>query len=54
MKAIVYAKAGLPIVDPTALYEAELPVPTPGARDLLVRIQAIAVNPVDSKLRLGV
>ncbi|RQS63135.1 zinc-binding alcohol dehydrogenase family protein [Burkholderia sp. Bp8984] len=54
MKAIVYAKAGLPIDDPGALYETDVPVPTPGARDLLVKIDAIAVNPVDSKLRLGV
>ena len=54
MKAIVYAKAGVPIDDPTSLHDAELPVPTPGPRDLLVRIDAIAVNPVDSKLRLGV
>ncbi|VVE61518.1 NADPH:quinone reductase [Pandoraea anapnoica] len=54
MKAIVYDKAGLPIDDPRALYEMELPRPEPQARDLLVRIEAIAVNPVDSKLRLGV
>ena len=54
MKAIVYDKSGLPIDDPRALYETELPRPEPEARDLLVRIEAIAVNPVDSKLRLGV
>lgn len=54
MKAVVYDKAGLSIDDPRALYDAELPRPEPGARDLLVRIDAIAVNPVDSKLRLGV
>ncbi|MDT6961493.1 zinc-binding alcohol dehydrogenase family protein [Cupriavidus sp. SZY C1] len=54
MKAIVYDKAGLPIDDPRALYELDLPRPAPQARDLLVRIEAIAVNPVDSKLRLGV
>lgn len=54
MKAIVYDKAGLPIDDPRALYEMDLPRPAPQARDLLVRIEAIAVNPVDSKLRLGV
>lgn len=54
MKAIVYAKAGLPIDDPDALYETDLPVPAPGPRDLLVKIDALAVNPVDSKLRLGV
>ncbi len=54
MKAIVYDKAGLPIEDPRALYEVDLPRPEPDSRDLRVRIEAIAVNPVDSKLRLGV
>ncbi|KUZ59022.1 NADPH:quinone reductase [Burkholderia ubonensis] len=54
MKAIVYARAGLPIDDPQALYEVELPKPEPGPRDLLVRIDAIAVNPVDLKLRQAV
>jgi zinc-binding alcohol dehydrogenase family protein len=54
MKAYVYDQAGLPLADPRALYEVELDSPEPGPRDLLVRIQAIAVNPVDSKLRLGV
>ncbi|MCC8402715.1 zinc-binding alcohol dehydrogenase family protein [Paraburkholderia sp. MMS20-SJTN17] len=54
MKAIVYAQAGLPIDDPQALYEADVPVPEPGPRDLLVKIKAISVNPVDTKLRGGV
>ncbi|RZT10208.1 zinc-binding alcohol dehydrogenase family protein [Duganella sp. CF402] len=54
MRAIVYTQAGLPIDDPKALYETELPQPQPGPRDLLVRIEAVSVNPVDSKLRLGV
>ncbi|MBN3828756.1 zinc-binding alcohol dehydrogenase family protein [Burkholderia sp. Ac-20384] len=54
MKSIVYAQAGLPIDDPQSLYDVELPKPVPGARDLLVRIQAISVNPVDSKLRNAV
>ncbi|OLL27596.1 NADPH:quinone reductase [Burkholderia sp. SRS-W-2-2016] len=54
MKAIVYAQAGLPIDDPQALYEADIPTPAPGPRDLLVRIQAISVNPVDTKLRASV
>ncbi|NUY01457.1 zinc-binding alcohol dehydrogenase family protein [Paraburkholderia youngii] len=54
MKAIVYAQAGLPIDDARALYEVEVPRPEPGPRDLLVKIEAISVNPVDSKLRLGV
>lgn len=54
MKAIVYDKAGLPAEDPSSLYEIELPVPVPGPRDLLVRVAAIAVNPVDAKLRAAV
>src|ERR1700677_3250367 len=53
MKAIVYDQPGLPIEDPRALYETELPKPEPGPRDLLVKIRAIAVNPVDTKVRAG-
>jgi zinc-binding alcohol dehydrogenase family protein len=51
MKAIVYDQAGLDLEDPRALYETDIAVPTPGPRDLLVRIHAIAVNPVDTKVR---
>lgn len=51
MKAIVYTQHGLPPQDPNSLHEAELPKPAPGPRDLLVKIRAIAVNPVDTKLR---
>ncbi|WPN96572.1 zinc-binding alcohol dehydrogenase family protein [Pseudomonas sp. MUP55] len=53
MKAVAYDQAGLSIDDPASLYDIELPVPQPGAHDLLVKIQAISVNPVDSKLRLS-
>ena len=51
MKAIAYQQA-LPITDPLSLQDVDLPEPTPGARDLLVEVQAIAVNPVDTKMRL--
>ncbi|MDM3888613.1 zinc-binding alcohol dehydrogenase family protein [Pseudomonas sp. BCRC 81390] len=51
MKAIVYDIPGLPIEDSQSLFEHELPKPTPGARDLLVEVKAIAVNPVDTKVR---
>jgi len=51
MKAVVYTQPGLPIQDPQSLYDAELPKPKPGARDLLVEVRAIAVNPVDTKIR---
>ncbi|MBE7368601.1 zinc-binding alcohol dehydrogenase family protein [Ramlibacter pallidus] len=51
MKAIVYARHGLPSSHPEALFDLELPAPTPGPRDLLVRVQAVSVNPVDTKVR---
>ncbi|MGY8526007.1 zinc-binding alcohol dehydrogenase family protein [Paracidovorax citrulli] len=51
MKAIAYTQHGLPIDDPAALVEVELPTPEPGPRDLLVAVRAIAVNPVDTKVR---
>lgn len=54
MKAIVYDQAGLEPEDPRALYDTDIAVPKPGPRDLLVRIHAIAVNPVDTKVRRGV
>ncbi|ELY4776015.1 zinc-binding alcohol dehydrogenase family protein [Cronobacter turicensis] len=51
MKAIVYSQHGLPITDPQALYDTEVPKPQPGERDLLVKIRAISVNPADTKVR---
>ena len=50
MKAVGYRQS-LPIDHPAALEDLELPDPTPGARDLLVRVQAVSVNPVDTKVR---
>lgn len=42
----------LPIVHSEALLDLELPPPPPPTRDdLLVRVEAIAVNPVDTKIR---
>ncbi|QHG65250.1 zinc-binding alcohol dehydrogenase family protein [Pseudomonas putida] len=51
MKAVVYTQPGLPIQDAQSLYDSEIPEPKPGARDLLVEVRAIAVNPVDTKIR---
>ncbi|HEJ9094865.1 zinc-binding alcohol dehydrogenase family protein [Serratia odorifera] len=51
MKAIVYSQNDLPIINEESLYEMDLPKPQPGERDLLVKISAIAVNPVDTKVR---
>ena len=53
MKAIAFTQHGLPIDDPRALMDMELPKPTPGPRDLLVEVLAVAVNPVDTKVRAG-
>ncbi len=53
MKAIAYY-ASLPISDPAALQDVELPAPEPGPRDLLVAVHAISVNPVDTKVRQNV
>ena len=50
MKAIGY-RHNLPIQDDASLLDIELPDPTPGPRDLLVRVSAISVNPVDTKIR---
>lgn len=50
MKAVGYF-ASLPITDNASLQDLIVPDPTPRARDLLVRVAAIAVNPVDTKIR---
>jgi zinc-binding alcohol dehydrogenase family protein len=52
MRAVGYWKA-LPISNPESLVDAEVPVPTPGPHDLLVRVEAVSVNPADVKSRSG-
>ncbi|KTD23386.1 NADPH-quinone reductase and Zn-dependent oxidoreductase [Legionella lansingensis] len=51
MKAIGYQKS-LPIDDSSSLVDIELPSPVANGRDLLVEIKAVAVNPVDTKVRV--
>jgi len=41
----------LPIDDPQSLLDTELPRPVPGEYDLLVRVHAVSMNPVDTKIR---
>ncbi len=43
----------LPIENPNSFVDFEAPVPSPSGRDLLVAVQAIAINPVDVKVRSG-
>ncbi|RQM67334.1 zinc-binding alcohol dehydrogenase family protein, partial [Aeromonas enteropelogenes] len=50
MKAIALTHY-LPSDHPHCFIEASLPEPTPGSRDLLVRVNATSVNPVDTKVR---
>ncbi|MEJ2231898.1 MAG: alcohol dehydrogenase catalytic domain-containing protein, partial [Nitrospirales bacterium] len=50
MKAVGLTRY-LPITDPESLQDVDLLRPEPGERDLLVRVKAISVNPVDTKIR---
>lgn len=50
MKAVGYYQP-LPIDNPESLQDIELPAPVAGPRDLLVRVKAVSVNPVDTKVR---
>ncbi|MCE4555932.1 zinc-binding alcohol dehydrogenase family protein [Pelomonas cellulosilytica] len=50
MKAVGYLQS-LPIDHPESLVDLSLPPPEPGPRDLLVRVTAVSVNPVDTKVR---
>lgn len=52
MKAVAYTRS-LPITDADSLVDLNLPEPTPGEHDLLVRVHAVSVNPVDTKVRLN-
>lgn len=50
MKAIGF-KSSLPIEEKDSFIEFETVKPIPGAHDLLVKIDAVSVNPVDFKIR---
>ncbi len=45
------ARQFLPVSDPNCLIAFDAPMPEAGPLDLLIRVQAIAVNPVDTKIR---
>ena len=46
MKAVAHTAQNI-----SALVDIELPTPAPGPRDLLVKVEAVSVNPVDTKQR---
>lgn len=52
MRAIASYR-GLPVDDQESLQDVEVPVPQLRPRDVLVRVQAVSVNPADVKTRIG-
>lgn len=50
MKAVALTRY-LPIDDPQSLVDIELDTPVASGHDLLVRVEAVSVNPVDTKVR---
>lgn len=52
MKAIGF-KTSLPITEKDSLIEFDMPVPVPQGHDILVKVRAVSVNPVDCKVRSG-
>src|SRR5437762_10899797 len=50
MKAAYIEKTG----GPEVIQYGELPRPTPGKGEVLVRVGAVAVNPIDTYIRAGV
>ncbi len=50
MKAVALTHY-LPVENPEAFLDVELPKPTPAGKDLLVAVKAVSINPVDTKVR---
>ena len=50
MKAVALTRY-LPIDDPQSLLDVELETPIATGHDILVRVEAVSVNPVDTKVR---
>ncbi|BCP54455.1 Zn-dependent oxidoreductase [Kaistia sp. 32K] len=50
MRAIAFTRS-LPASDENALVDITLDTPEPGPRDLRVKVEAVSVNPVDTKVR---
>ena len=52
MKAVGFHHPS-PIEDAASLVDLDVPAPDPGPRDIVVRVRAVSVNPVDTKIRSG-
>lgn len=51
MKSVGQFRA-LPIEDPLSLVDRDIPTPIAGENDLLVRVEAVSVNPADFRVRM--
>ncbi|OZJ05723.1 hypothetical protein BZG36_01332 [Bifiguratus adelaidae] len=47
MKAILKSRPG----DASVLLEGEVPIPVPGENDIVVKVAAVSINPIDTKIR---
>ena len=52
MKAVALTQY-LPIEAPDSFVDVDIPKPEPTGHDLLIAVQAVAINPVDTKIRNG-
>ena len=52
MRAVGYRKS-LPATEAESLVDIDLPQPEPGPHDLLVKVEAISVNPVTPRCAAG-
>ena len=50
MRAVAFTRS-LPVTEADALADIALDMPAPGPHDLLVKVEAVSVNPVDTKVR---
>lgn len=50
MRAVAFTRS-LPVADPDSLVDIIVDRPRPGSNDLLVKVEAVSVNPVDTKVR---
>lgn len=53
MKAVGAFEA-LPVTDERALVDVNIPTPQPSLHELLIEVKAIAVNPIDTKMRMRI
>ena len=51
MRAVGYQRSR-PIDDQSSLSDIDLPCPSPDGHDILVRVEGVSVNPVDTKVRV--